>query len=136
MCRCRWCPLSFCEDCTDWTSVELIGDTVDEYRHMGFGIKREAYYISCPRCNDPMYREARRDSAREYAELMERIEKGQIREGGEGNRDEKELDIMEGVVQGKRKAGVDDTESEESEDKPVTPTPLLKKQKQQHEDDV
>ncbi|KIV99609.1 uncharacterized protein PV09_08784 [Verruconis gallopava] len=75
--RCRWCPNGYCEDCLDWDSVKLIGDNIDEYKILGFPVKREAYYIACPACNDPELREALEAQAESYRELAKRFDAGE-----------------------------------------------------------
>ncbi len=59
----------YCEDCLDWKAVQLIGDTIDEYRVLDFPIKREAYYISCMNCNEPELRACLQEQAESYAKF-------------------------------------------------------------------
>lgn len=48
--RCRWCENGFCEDCLDWETTRLIGDSLPEYQMLGFGAMANAYYIECAPC--------------------------------------------------------------------------------------
>ncbi len=48
--RCRWCSNGFCEDCLDWDTAKLIGETLPEYELLGHAAKDNAWYIECPAC--------------------------------------------------------------------------------------
>lgn len=50
MYRCRWCENGFCEDCLDWDTVTLVGDTLPEFEMRKFGKIAQAYFIECPHC--------------------------------------------------------------------------------------
>lgn len=49
--RCRWCESGYCEDCLDWEKTNLIGENLKEYDLLGFAPVSQAFYISCPACN-------------------------------------------------------------------------------------
>lgn len=49
--RCRWCESGYCEDCLDWDRTDLIGENLKEYDLLGFAPVSQAFYISCPACN-------------------------------------------------------------------------------------
>lgn len=49
--RCRWCESGYCEDCLDWDRTDLIGENLKEYYLLGFAPVSQAFYISCPACN-------------------------------------------------------------------------------------
>lgn len=48
--RCRWCERGYCEDCLNWDTVRLIGETLPEYEMLGYGAMQNAWYIECPTC--------------------------------------------------------------------------------------
>jgi SWI/SNF-related matrix-associated actin-dependent regulator of chromatin subfamily A member 5 len=48
--RCRWCAHGYCEDCLDWNTVKLVGETLLEYEMLGYGAMSNAWYIECPGC--------------------------------------------------------------------------------------
>lgn len=50
MYRCRWCAEGWCEDCLDWNTVKLIGETLPEYEILGYPVNNNAWYIECPTC--------------------------------------------------------------------------------------
>ena len=50
--RCRWCERGFCEDCLDWSKVQLIGENLKEYELLGYPEVVQAFYVKCPRCVD------------------------------------------------------------------------------------
>ncbi|GIZ41258.1 hypothetical protein CKM354_000457000 [Cercospora kikuchii] len=52
--RCRWCENGFCEDCLDWDTVKLVGDSLPEFEMRGFGKVAQAYFIECPHCVERM----------------------------------------------------------------------------------
>ncbi|KAI5363340.1 Putative helicase, Zinc finger, FYVE/PHD-type, Zinc finger, RING/FYVE/PHD-type [Septoria linicola] len=52
--RCRWCENGFCEDCLDWDTVKLVGDTLPEFEMRNFGKIAQAYFIECPLCIERM----------------------------------------------------------------------------------
>ncbi|KAK5115624.1 hypothetical protein LTR85_009795 [Meristemomyces frigidus] len=48
--RCRWCENGYCEDCLDFDTAKLLGDTLPELEMLGFGAVSQAWYIDCPAC--------------------------------------------------------------------------------------
>ena len=48
--RCRWCQHGYCEDCLDWDSANLLGETLPEYELLGYESKNNAWFIECPDC--------------------------------------------------------------------------------------
>lgn len=48
--RCRWCEKGFCEDCLDWDSTRLVGETLKEYELLDYSARSQAWYIECPSC--------------------------------------------------------------------------------------
>lgn len=48
--RCRWCEKGYCEDCLDWETVKLVGDSLKEFEILDFVRNHQAYYIECPTC--------------------------------------------------------------------------------------
>ena len=48
--RCRWCANGYCDDCLDWDSVRLVGESLPEYEMLGYGAKQNAWYIECSAC--------------------------------------------------------------------------------------
>jgi len=50
--RCRWCERAYCEDCLDFDKTTLVGNNLLEYEVLGFPEMSQAFYITCPACND------------------------------------------------------------------------------------
>jgi len=50
--RCRFCPMAFCEDCLDWDTIKLVGETLPEYEMLGFPAVTQAFFIVCASCNE------------------------------------------------------------------------------------
>ena len=48
--RCRWCEHGFCEDCLEWETIKLVGDSLPEFEMLGFSRNNQAYYIECRHC--------------------------------------------------------------------------------------
>lgn len=48
--RCRWCENGYCEDCLDFDTTTLVGETLPELEMLGFGAVSQAWYIDCPAC--------------------------------------------------------------------------------------
>ena len=48
--RCRWCERAYCEDCLDWDTVRLVGETLPELEMLGFGAMQNAWFVECPTC--------------------------------------------------------------------------------------
>lgn len=47
--RCRWCEKGYCEDCLDWDTARLIGETLPEYEMLHHGVTN-AYFVDCQSC--------------------------------------------------------------------------------------
>ena len=47
--RCRWCEKGYCEDCMDWDTVKLIGESIPELEMLGYSTNN-AWYIDCQAC--------------------------------------------------------------------------------------
>lgn len=47
--RCRWCEKGYCEDCMDWDTVNLVGETIPELEILGY-YPNNAWYIDCQAC--------------------------------------------------------------------------------------
>ncbi|OCL08592.1 hypothetical protein AOQ84DRAFT_376610 [Glonium stellatum] len=50
--RCRWCARGYCEDCLEWDKTVLVGETLPEYEVLGEGANQQAFFISCPPCEE------------------------------------------------------------------------------------
>ena len=50
--RCRWCERGYCEDCLDFDKTKLLGDNLQEFELLGYPAVTQAFYISCPACDD------------------------------------------------------------------------------------
>lgn len=48
--RCRWCERGYCEDCLDWETAKLVGESLPELEMLGFGAVDQAWYVDCPSC--------------------------------------------------------------------------------------
>lgn len=81
--RCRWCENGYCEDCLDFGTAKLLGDTLPEFEMLGFGKVAQAWFIDCPACvrvweTDPadakVAQQERERIEREYAEFVARGE--------------------------------------------------------------
>ncbi|KAH7130402.1 SNF2 family N-terminal domain-containing protein [Dendryphion nanum] len=66
--RCRWCESAFCEDCLNWSKVELIGDSLPEFEMLGEESAATAFFIKCTPCQD------RIDTNADHKEWLEGIE--------------------------------------------------------------
>lgn len=73
--RCRWCEVGYCEDCLDWDRTDLVGDSLPEYRTLGFGAVAQAYYIVCPGCKAQQHDDprSRRFCAQKTAEFDQQL---------------------------------------------------------------
>ena len=49
--KCASCPRAFCDDCLDWDSTKLLGNTILSLELLGYGAREHTYYIECPTCN-------------------------------------------------------------------------------------
>lgn len=47
--RCRWCEKGYCEDCMDWDTVNLIGESIPELEILGYHTNN-GWYIDCQAC--------------------------------------------------------------------------------------
>jgi len=48
--RCRWCENGYCEDCLDFDTAKLVGETLPEMEMLGYGAVTQAWWIDCPQC--------------------------------------------------------------------------------------
>ena len=48
--RCRWCENGYCEDCLDWETTKLLGDTLPEFEMLRFGAIKQAWFVECHNC--------------------------------------------------------------------------------------
>ena len=48
--RCRWCERGYCEDCLDFEKTDLLGDSLKEFKLLGFPAVTQAFFIRCPSC--------------------------------------------------------------------------------------
>lgn len=69
--RCRWCARGYCEDCLDFDTVRLLGETLPEYEILGFPTNDNAWYIECQSCVED-WQNNKAERARIYEE-RERI---------------------------------------------------------------
>lgn len=83
--RCRWCENGFCEDCLDWDTVTLVGDTLPEFEMRNFGKNAQAYFIECPHCIQRMQADPNdaKLTANERAKIESRYAAWLLEEGEE-----------------------------------------------------
>ncbi|BGP01284.1 hypothetical protein NBRC10513v2_002236 [Rhodotorula toruloides] len=48
--RCQTCPAAFCEDDLPTTDLEVVGEVLPEFLLLGYGKRKQAYWIHCPSC--------------------------------------------------------------------------------------
>ena len=48
--RCRWCERAYCEDCSNWDTMILLGDNLKELELLNFPSILQAYYVKCHKC--------------------------------------------------------------------------------------
>ncbi|KAK4543606.1 hypothetical protein LTR36_005501 [Oleoguttula mirabilis] len=48
--RCRWCQNGYCEDCLDFETAKLLGDSLPELEMLGFGAMPQAWFVDCAAC--------------------------------------------------------------------------------------
>lgn len=75
--RCRWCEKGYCEDCMDWDTVNLLGESLPEMELLNY-FPNNGWYIECQACvenwkrNPEDYHEVQKEKARieeEYREV-------------------------------------------------------------------
>jgi SWI/SNF-related matrix-associated actin-dependent regulator of chromatin subfamily A member 5 len=47
--RCRWCEKGYCEDCMDWDTVKLVGESIPEMEMLNY-YTNNGWYVECQTC--------------------------------------------------------------------------------------
>lgn len=47
--RCRWCEKGYCEDCMDWDTVKLVGESIPEMEMLNY-YTSNGWYVECQAC--------------------------------------------------------------------------------------
>jgi SWI/SNF-related matrix-associated actin-dependent regulator of chromatin subfamily A member 5 len=47
--RCRWCEKGYCEDCMDWDTVKLLGESLPEMEMLNY-YTNNGWYVECQAC--------------------------------------------------------------------------------------
>ncbi|KDQ50600.1 hypothetical protein JAAARDRAFT_63080 [Jaapia argillacea MUCL 33604] len=77
--RCQTCTQAFCEDCLPDGDLDAVGDTLPEFRLLGYGESTNAYYIRCQDCHerfeeDPEVWKSWQEEMRETEKKLEAME--------------------------------------------------------------